>query len=144
MNHGDTVSEMDKKTKKFIVRGNLQNKLSYKFLPYELSHGSWFIRIISLTYAINGSPVQSTCSITCNLVTSRENSNNIIINSEQPLGLLLFDIKTKRKIVTYNEQWLNINVYSDELILSLVSLEINEKLTIDCDLFFLMQIYQKE
>ena len=135
---------MNKKTKNFIVHGNLNNKVSYKFLPYELSQGPWFIRIISLSYSINGAAIQSTCAITCNLATALENSDNSIINKEQPLGLILFDVKTKRKLLNFNEQWLYINVYSDELILSITALEINEKLKIDCDLFILLQLFQKE
>ena len=135
---------MDKKTKNFVVHGNLNKKVSYKFLPYEISQGSWYIRIISLTYSINGTPIQSTCAITCNLATALENSDNIITNKEEPLGLILFDVKTKRKLLNFNEQWLYINVYSDELIFSITALEINEKIVIDCDLFILVQLFQKE
>ena len=87
---------MDKKTKNFIVRGNLKDKVSFKFLPYELSQGSWYLKLISLTYSINDQPIQSTCSISCNLVTSLEYSNSRITSKEQPLGLILFDIKTKK------------------------------------------------
>ena len=135
---------MDKKTKTFIVHGNLNKKVSYKFLPYEISQGSWYMRLISLTYSINGSAVQSTCAITCNLATSLENYNNTITNKEQPLGLILFDLKTKRKLLNFNEHWLYINVYSDELNFSVTSLEINEKLNIDCDLFIVVQLFQKQ
>ena len=135
---------MEKNTKNFIVQGNLKNKVSFKFLPYELSQGSWDLKLISLTYSINELPIQSTCAVTCNLITSREYSNNIITNKEQPLGLILFDIKTKKKIVSYNAQSLLINVYSDELVISLKSLEIDENLKIDCDLFVLFQLCKKE
>lgn len=135
---------MEKNTKNFIVQGNLKNKVSFKFLPYELSQGSWYLKLISLTYSINELPIQSTCAVTCNLITSREYSNNIITNKEQPLGLILFDIKTKKKIVSYNAQSLLINVYSDELVISLKSLEIDENLKIDCDLFVLFQLCKKE
>ena len=135
---------MEKNTKNFIVQGNLKNKVSFKFLPYELSQGSWNLKLISLTYSINELPIQSTCAVTCNLITSREYSNNIITNKEQPLGLILFDIKTKKKIVSYNAQSLLINVYSDELVISLKSLEIDENLKIDCDLFVLFQLCKKE
>ena len=135
---------MEKNTKIFIVQGNLKNKVSFKFLPYELSQGSWYLKLISLTYSINELPIQSTCAVTCNLITSREYSNNIITNKEQPLGLILFDIKTKKKIVSYNAQSLLINVYSDELVISLKSLEIDENLKIDCDLFVLFQLCKKE
>ena len=135
---------MDKKTKNFIVRGNLKDKVSFKFLPYELSQGSWYLKLISLTYSINDQPIQSTCSISCNLVTSLEYSNSRITSKEQPLGLILFDIKTKKKVISYNPQWLFINVYSDELVISIKSLEIDESLNIDCDVFILMQLYRKE
>ena len=135
---------MEKKTKNFIVKGNLKDNVSFKFLPYELSQGSWYIRLISLSYSINGPAIQSTCAVTCNLVTSLINTNNTVTNSEQPLVLLLFDTKTKRKLVTFNEQWLYINIFSDELILSIKSLEISENLNIDCDVFFIVQIFQKE
>ena len=135
---------MDKKTKNFIVRGNLKDKVSFKFLPYELSQGSWYLKLISLTYSINDQPIQSTCSISCNLVTSLEYSNSRITSKEQPLGLILFDIKTKKKAISYNPQWLFINVYSDELVISIKSLEIDESLNIDCDVFILMQLYRKE
>ena len=135
---------MEKKTKNFIVRGNLKEKVSFKFLPYELSQGSWYIKLVSFSYSINGQAIQTTAAITCNLVTSLTNTNNTVTNNEQPLALILFETKTKRKLVTFNEQWLYINIYSDELILSLISLEINENLNIDCDVFFIVQIYQKE
>ena len=134
---------MENKTKNFIVQGNLNGKVSFKFLPYELSHGSWYIRLISLSYSMNGPAIQSTASITCNLVTSLINSKNTVTNIEEPIALLLFETKTKRKLVTFNEQWLLINNYSDELIFSITALEINEKLTIDCDVYFLVQISQK-
>ena len=59
-------------------------------------------------------------------------------------AFILFDIKTKKKIVSYNAQSLLINVYSDELVISLKSLEIDENLKIDCDLFVLFQLCKKE
>ena len=67
----------------------------------------------------------------------------MIINYEEPFGLILIDPKSKRKIVSFNEQWLKINVYSEEMILSFMSLEIEEKLSIDCDVFLLVQLYKK-
>ena len=92
---------------------------------------------------MNGPAIQSTAAITCNLVTSLINSNNTVTNIEEPIALILFETKTKRKLVTFNEQWLLINIYSDELIFSITALEINEKLTFDCDVYFLVQISQK-
>ena len=56
----------------------------------------------------------------------------------------MFDPKTKRKLINFNEQWLKINVYSNEMVLSFIGIEIGEKLRQDCDIFALMQIYQKE
>ena len=134
---------MELKTKNFIVKGNLKDKVIYRFLPNELSQGQWSYRIQSLSYSINGPAIQSTCSITCNLTTALQYSNGMIINYEEPFGLILFDPKSKRKIVSFNEQWLKINVYSEEMILSFMSLEIEEKLSIDCDVFLLVQLYKK-
>ena len=71
---------MEKKTKNFIVRGNLKEKVSFKFLPYELSQGSWYIKLVSFSYSINGQAIQTTAAITCNLVTSLTNTNNTVTN----------------------------------------------------------------
>ena len=124
---------MELKTKNFIVKGNLKDKVIYRFLPNELSQGQWSYRIQSLSYSINGPAIQSTCSITCNLTTALQYSNGMIINYEEPFGL----------IASFNEQWLKINVYSEEMILSFMSLEIEEKLSIDCDVFLLVQLCKK-
>ena len=134
---------MEKKLKNFIVNGNLKDKVTFKFLPNELAHGNWWFRIVSLCYSINGPGIQSSCSITTNLSTSLQYSNNLTINYEQPFALIMFEPKVKRKVVNFNEQWLKINVYSEEMVLSIISLEINEKLSIDCDIFALLQIIQK-
>ena len=137
------VSNMEPKKKSFIVKGNLKDKITYTFLPNELTQGQWWFRIQSLTYSINGAGIQSTCSVTCNLTTALQYANGMIINYEEPFGLILFEPKSKRKLVTFNEQWLKINVYSDEMILSVMSIDIGEKLTIDCDVIFLVQLSKK-
>jgi hypothetical protein len=135
---------MEKKIKNFLVTGNLKKKVSFQFLPNELTPGSWWIRIQSLSYSINGPGIQAICVITCNLATSLQYSNNIIKNVEQPFAIFSFDPKIKRKSINFEEKWLYINVFSDELILSINSVEIEEKLTLDCDVFFLVTLHKKE
>ena len=107
---------MEKKTKNFIVKGNLKTKVSFQFLPNELTYGSWWIRIQSLSYSVNGAGIQAICEITCNVATSTQCSNHMIENVEQPIAIFSFDPKTKRKSINFEEKWLYINVYSDELI----------------------------
>jgi hypothetical protein len=134
---------MEKKSKRVIVKGNLKNKkIFYQFLPNELTQGSWQIRIQNLGYSINvAQPIKDICVITCNLVTSIQYSEiNQIINYEEPFGMIIFDPKVKRKCINFDENWLNINVYSDELILSIQTLEGNQNLSIDCDVYFIVQL----
>ena len=134
---------MEKKSKRVIVKGNLKNKkIFYQFLPNELTQGSWQIRIQNLGYSINvAQPIKDICLITCNLVTSIQYSEiNQIINYEEPFGMIIFDPKVKRKCINFDENWLNINVYSDELILSIQTLEGNQNLSIDCDVYFIVQL----
>jgi hypothetical protein len=133
------------KKKSFIVKGNLKDKVLYKFLPNELSQGLWFIRLQSLCYSINGVGIQAICKITCNLVTSLQNSSdNSVINEEEPFAIFMFDPKVKRKAINFDEKWLNINIYSSELIFTIKSIEIDENIKIDCDVFFLVEMIKKQ
>ena len=124
---------MERKCKSFIVKGNLKTKkVSYKFLPNELTQGLWQIRIQNLSYSINAAEsIKDICFITCNLVTSLQYSDiNEITNYEQPFAMIMFDPKVKRKCVNFDQNWLNINVYSDELVLSVQRIEKKGNLTI--------------
>lgn len=128
------------------VKGNLKNqKLSYQFLPNELAHGNWFIRIQSLAYSLNGQGIKDICVTRCNLVTSLTFSEetNQVTNYEQPIGMFMFDPKIKRKTVNFDVNWLFINVYSDELIISVSSEDQNKNLTIDCDIYCIVQLYKE-
>ena len=134
---------MDKITKTVIVQGNLKDsKISYKFLPNELSQGKWRIRLQSLSYSLNGPQnLKDICVITSNLVTGLTYSEtNIVSNYEQPFGMLIFDPKIKRKTINFDINWLTINVYSNELILTLTSLEKKQRIDVDGDVYFLIQL----
>ena len=135
---------MERNAKSFIVKGNLKNKVSYQFLPNELTQGSWFISIQSLAYSIQGPGIQALAVITCNLVTSLQNYENVTKSVEQPFATVIFESKTKRKLVNFEAKWLNINVYSEELVISIRSLEAEQKIIVDCDVYFLVQLYKRE
>lgn len=134
---------MDNITKTIIVQGKLNEaKISYKFLPNELSQGKWRIRLQSLSYSLNGQQtMKDICVISSNLVTAlRYSETNIVSNYEQPFGMIIFDPKIKRKTINFDINWLTINVYSNELILTIASLESKQTLNVDCDVYILIQL----
>ena len=135
----------EKKQKNILIQGNLkENKVYYRFLPNEFSQGTWFLRIQSLAYSINDrNPIKDICTITSNLVTSQTYNTTdgpIIKTFEQPLALVMFEPKVRRKVVSFDKNWSYINLYSNELILNVFSLDEKKQLKIDCDVNFIVQL----
>ena len=135
----------EKKQKNILIQGNLkEKKVYYRFLPNEFSQGTWFLRIQSLAYSINDrNPIKDICTITSNLVTSQTYNTTdgpIIKTCEQPLALVMFEPKVRRKVVSFDKNWSYINLYSNELILNVFSLDEKKQLKIDCDVNFIVQL----
>ena len=135
----------EKKQKNILIQGNLkEKKVYYRFLLNEFSQGTWFLRIQSLAYSINDrNPIKDICTITSNLVTSQTYNTTdgpIIKTFEQPLALVMFEPKVRRKVVSFDKNWSYINLYSNELILNVFSLDEKKQLKIDCDVNFIVQL----
>ena len=138
----------ERKQKNILIQGNLkEKKVYYRFLPNEFSQGIWFLRIQSLAYSINDrNPIKDICTITSNLVTSQtyNTTDGPIINTcEQPLALLMFEPKVKRKVVSFDKNWSYINLYADELILNVFSIDEKKQINVDCDVNFIVQLEKR-
>lgn len=134
--------------KSVLISGKINdndNKLSLKLLPNELSTGLWSICIQSLAYALPTeiNTLRNIFSINCNLITSQKYLKNgsEVENYEQPLAIFILDGKLKKKTFLFSKDWFQVNVFSNELIITLNNLEKN---TINTSFeVFLVILFQK-
>lgn len=132
---------MNSSIKTVIINSNLTKKVIYKLLPNEFSQGVWNVCLKSLGYISKSVPVlKDICSISCNLVTTTrvsEETDCEILNYEQPFGVFLLE-SNKRKTINFDTVWLNINSLSNELQLTIKSLETKKEIIADCQVIVFM------
>lgn len=120
-----------------IQKNILNDNLIYKLCPStEFSNGTWKIAIANVSFTSNEA-LNYICSITCNLVTAQKYSDSFQVEFyEQPLnsfGLKVTDTNPRSIIRFATLQWFTINSLSNELKLSIINIETNEKISRNCN-----------
>jgi hypothetical protein len=126
--------------KNYFVGGNLQNDLKLRAHNHsELSRGVWNI-CVSQCVAENYTDEEFCVGLTTNFVKGYKSSTSSeSVQVWSTLNIFVLE-KNKKQVKNFDHTWHYINNYSDELEFKIVDLKTNSRLTINCEVYLVVQL----
>jgi hypothetical protein len=122
------------------LAGNL-SKNNLRLRPHnypELSRGVWNMRI-SHCVVDNATSEEYCAGISSNLVKGYKSSNSGQTTAAYSILILFLLPRNSKQVINFTSGWHCINNYNEEMVINIVDLKTQEKLTIDCDVYMNIQ-----